>query len=123
MLRRVIKVEMSCAIAHLLSYGDRLKSEHAQPPGCEVPEHLMARGLERFPPKRHLEPPFGTDFRIPNGILVSEFALTFCVWAGFASGHVGFVPNAGVSHQFRRPCEFVISATELNATRAIPPIL
>jgi hypothetical protein len=49
MLRLVIKVEMSCAIAQLLSYGDRLRSEHAPPPGCEVPEHLMARGLKRFP--------------------------------------------------------------------------
>jgi hypothetical protein len=39
-------------------------------------KHLIARGLERFPPKWHLAPPFGADFRIPNGIF-SEFALTF----------------------------------------------
>src|SRR6476646_5474316 len=41
MLRLVIEVEMSCAIAHFLGDGDRL----SPPPSCEVPEHLMARGL------------------------------------------------------------------------------
>ena len=71
MLRLVIEVEMFCAIAHFLSDGDRLRSEHALPPGCEVPQRLMARGLERFPPQRHSAPPFG---RTSDGILVSEFA-------------------------------------------------
>jgi hypothetical protein len=45
MLRLVREVEMSCAIAHFLSGGDRLSPTVPCPPGCEVPEHLMARGL------------------------------------------------------------------------------
>jgi hypothetical protein len=39
----------------------------------------MARGLERFPPKRHLAPPFGANLRIPNGICSDLFG----VWGRF----------------------------------------
>ena len=45
----VIEAEIFDAIAHLLSDGDRLRSEHDLPPGCEVAEHWMAPGLDRFP--------------------------------------------------------------------------
>src|SRR6476660_6046381 len=49
MLLLVIEAEMFDAIAHLLSDGDRLRSEYDLPPGCEVAEHWMAPGLDRFP--------------------------------------------------------------------------
>jgi hypothetical protein len=49
MLRRVIEVEMFDAIAHLLSDGNRLRSEQDLPPGCEVTERWMAPGLDGFP--------------------------------------------------------------------------
>ena len=49
MVRLVIEAEMSGAIAQFLTDGDRLRSEHDRPPGCEVAEHWMAPGLDRFP--------------------------------------------------------------------------
>ena len=79
MLRLVIEAEMFDAIAHLLSDGDRLRSEHDLPPGCEVAEHWMAPGLDRFPATsagrggtREKQLP-GLNFGYPRGSQVGPF--------------------------------------------------
>ena len=75
----VIEAEMLDAIAHLLSDGDRLRSEHDLPPGCEVAKHWMAPGLDRFP---YLGRPRGYESRSnsPVSILATPGGLR---WAPF----------------------------------------